>query len=779
MLKYNLHRAIKNILRFRGHHIIGITGLVLGISSVLVITAWVMQELRYDRFHDQSESIHMVTTDIINNQGEVNRFPETPPPLADALKEEIPSVEHSTHFVYLYGGRSLQSGQRVFRETGIAAPSTFFDVLSFGLKIGNPSSLDEPNTIFLTEGLADKIFPQQDPVGKTLLYKGDKSLTVRGIFDNVPQNSSLQFNYLVSYDLEGGNPEEWWQLSDATFIKKRENADSEVVKHLAQQVFRQHIPDDQYSLNMDSITDLRYKAEFSFFNAAHGSYQKLFLLVSVAILILIIACLNYTNLISAYAYKRRVEVMVRKVNGASARQLFYFFLTESIVASVIVWGLAVFVSEFFSYGFQLILDIEIARSYFIQSALLALPISLFLIGILSGLVPAMVASSRDAIKVKGKNTQTSFSSGRVRNAFILSQFVLSIALTIGCLVIWQQINFMESYQVGYEKENIIQVDLAGNQSENLQILKNELLSDPNIEKISLAGTSPVNLPPIFTTEDWQWEGLNENAHNSIYRMYADKDYADLFGLNLVEGQFFLPSGFNENKVVINETFAGLMGFSDPVGHTINYGENQYQIVGVLEDFNFQHLSNPIQPMAILYSNSRNHLFIKMRTMAEENLNEISEAIATFTGSPLVYSFISEEYDALYISENKIIQALFAFTLLTILLSCMGMIGMITFNIERRTKEIAIRKINGAKVSEVMLLLNKGILKWFILAFLISAPLVLVGADRWLDNFAFKVSLSGWIFFAGAAIVLVINMLTVSWQSWRAAIQNPVKSLRQE
>lgn len=779
MLKYNLIRAIKNILRFRGHHIIGITGLVLGISSVLVIAAWVMQELRYDRFHNQSESIYMVTTDIINNQGEANRFPETPPPLADALKEEIPSVEHSTHFVYLYGGRSLQTGQRVFRETGIAAPSTFFDVLSFGLKIGNPSSLDDPDTIFLTEDLADKIFPQQDPVGKTVLYKGDKSLTVRGIIHNIPQNSSLQFNYLVSYDLESESPDEWWQLSDATFIKTSENAQVETVTALAGRVFRQYITDEQYNLNTVPVTDLRYEANFSFFNAEHGNYQKLFLLVTVAILILVIACLNYTNLISAYAYKRRVEVMVRKVNGASAHQLFYFFLSESIVVAIVVWGLAVIVSEFFSYGFQSILEIEIASSYFIQSVLLALPISLFLIGILSGLIPARLASSWDAIKAKGKKNQAFISSGWVRNAFILSQFVLSIALTIVCLVIWQQIDFMKSYQVGYEKENIIQVDLASNQTENLQTLKNELLSDPDITKISMAGTSLVNLPPIFTTEDWQWEGLSENTHSSIYRMYADEDYADLFELKLVEGQFFLPSGVNENKIVINETFAGLMGFSNPVGHIIHHGGNQYQIIGVLEDFNFQHLSNPIQPMAILYSNSRNHLYIKMRTLAEENLNEISEAISTFTGGPVVYSFISEEYDALYNSENKIIQAIFAFTLLTILLSCMGMIGMITFNIERKTKEIAIRKINGAKTSEVMLLLNKGTLKWFILAFLISAPLVLIGADRWLENFAFKVSISWWIFFAGATIVLVINMLTVSWQSWRAASRNPIQSLRQE
>ncbi|WP_234571177.1 ABC transporter permease [Rhodohalobacter sp. 614A] len=779
MIKYNFYRAVKNIFRFRSHYIIGISGLVLGMASALVITAWVIQEMSYDRFHDRSESIYMVTTDIKNNQGDDNRFPETPPPLSDALEEEIPSITNSTHFVYLYGGRELQSGDVRFNETGIAATSSFFDVFNFDLETGNPKSLEEPNSIFLTRNLATKIFSHQNPIGETVVYNGDKNLTVRGILSNIPKTSSLRFEYLISYTLENENQEEWWQLSDATFIKTRENADQNEVKNLSQQVFRKHITDEQYNLNLIPITDLRYKADFSFFNAEHGSYKKLLTLAFVAVLILVLACLNYTNLISAYAYKRRMEVMVRKVNGASSKQLFYFFLMESIVVSVLVWGLAVLVSEFFSFGFQSILDVELTRFYFNRSILITFPISVILIGIISGLFPAMLASSMEAITKTGRMHVNSFFSGRVRNAFILSQFVVSIALTISCLVIWQQVHFMESYDVGYKKENIIEVVLPDNPQINLEIIRSELLAEPNITQVSLAGTSPVNLPPIFTTEGWQWEGLEEGAHTSVYRIYADENYAGLFEINLVEGQFYSPEKTNENKIVINETFAGLMGFADPVGRIVEHNDKKYEIAGVMEDFNYQHLSNSIQPMAVLYDKSRNKIFIKTENISEDALENISDILTSFTGTTISYSLVSDEFSKLYYGENKIIEALLAFTLLTILLSGMGMIGMITFTIERRTKEIAIRKISGAKIREIMMLLNKGIVKWFLLGFIICIPFTVAGLNYWLDNFAFKVSLSAWIFIEGAAIILLINLLTVSWQTWRAAIQNPANSLRQE
>ena len=297
MLKYNIKTALRKLLRFKSHTLISLIGLIIGLACVFIITAWTIQELQYDRFHNQSESIYMVTTEIKDNKGDVNSFPETPPPLAGELKEKIPDIENSFHFIYLYGGRLIKSENKSFKETGIAADSKLLSVLSFQLKIGNPVSLDEPNTILLTENLAKRLFPNEKPIGKTVLYGKDKVLNVRGIIKNIPENSSLQFSYIISYQIEGNNPNEWWQLSDATFIKTRQNTDINETKYVAQDVWRKRIADEQYNLNFIPITNLRYGAKFNFFNAEHGSSQKLFVFICVAGLILILSCLNYINLI--------------------------------------------------------------------------------------------------------------------------------------------------------------------------------------------------------------------------------------------------------------------------------------------------------------------------------------------------------------------------------------------------------------------------------------------------------------------------------------------------
>jgi putative ABC transport system permease protein len=299
MIRYHLKSAIKFILKFRSHTAWG-----------FIISAWVIQELRLDRFHHQADHIYMVTTDIKDNTGNVNRFPETPAPLASALETNIPQIETGFHFQYLYGGRSIGTNEITFKEEGIAATPAFLKVFNFQLLSGVADELAEPNSIFLSKRLADKMFPGGDPVRKELLYRDSMELIVKGIFKDVPRNSSLQFDFLIPYEIEYGISDEWWQLSDATFIKTRTSADIDKVYTLMKEIWRERITDDQYNIGMIPITDLRYGADFEFFNAehGHGSRKKLYMFLAVAMMILILACFNYMILISAYAIKRDYEI---------------------------------------------------------------------------------------------------------------------------------------------------------------------------------------------------------------------------------------------------------------------------------------------------------------------------------------------------------------------------------------------------------------------------------------------------------------------------------------
>jgi putative ABC transport system permease protein len=312
MAVHNFIAALRNLFRFKNQSAISLVGLVLGLSCVYVISAWTIQELQYDRFHKQPEHIYMVTTDIKDANGNDNTVPETPPPLAAALKASIPEIEHSFHFIYLYGGRLIYVEDQRFKETGIAPDPELFDVFNFQLIAGSLTALEEPNSILLTKNLAEKLFPMEEPVGQSLVFGKDKVLIVGGIIKDIPENSSLQFDYVIPYELPYGFSEEWWQLSDATFIKTRPGADIERTKRMAQEVFRKHITDDQYNLNLIPVAELRFGAKFGFFNAEHGNFQMLLVFIGIAGLILILACLNYINLVSANYIKRRHEVIIKK-----------------------------------------------------------------------------------------------------------------------------------------------------------------------------------------------------------------------------------------------------------------------------------------------------------------------------------------------------------------------------------------------------------------------------------------------------------------------------------
>lgn len=775
----NLKAAFKHLLKFKSHTVYSLVGLVIGLACVFIISAWTIQELRFDRFHYQSDHIYMMTTDIKDNTGNINRFPETPPPLAATLEERIPQIETGLHFLYLYGGRSIGTEEITFEEEGIAATPEFLEVFNFQLLSGVSEDLTEPNTIFLSKSLAEKLFKAENPVGQELLYKEDKVLIVNGVFKDVPRNSSIQFDFLIPYEIEYGISEEWWQLSDATIIKTSPSAEIENVHKLILEVWRESITDDQYNIGLIPITDLRYGADFEFFNVehGHGKRNRLFMFLGVALMILVLACLNYMNLISAYAVKREYEIWVRKVHGASAGNITNYLIMESVLLSVIAWGLAFFLSLLGLRIFENLMGIVISPTYFYICTGFGLIAAILIVGLASGFYPAIRAGSSVLTKANESQKPNFMFQRNLRNAFVMSQFVLSIALAVSSLLIIRQANFMRSFDTGYAKNDIVEFYLPNDKI--LPEVKSWLNTHPGVEEFSFGGASPVSLTVLNTIEKWRWEGLKEGEHTSFYRLSADEEYLRVFEIPLLEGRFFSSSGSDQNKIVLNEALSGLMGFENPVGRILQKGENEYTIIGVVKDFHFQHMKHEIRPLVFTYSGSGKHLFVKIKSNAEGTVSDIREYITGLLDEPASYSFIIDEHEQLYAGEEQILSAILIFTLLSILLSSLGLIGLVTFDTEARTKEIAVRKVFGAETHEVMIDLNRNILKIFLPSVVFGCLIAWYIMQKWLEDFVNRKGLEAWVFIVGTLVIFFLALFSVSVQTWRAAQNSPAIALKNQ
>lgn len=775
MLYNNIRTAFRNILRFRSHTVIGLTGLAISLACLFVITAWALQELQYDRFHKSAGSIFMVTTEMSSGNGNIVTIAETPTALAPELKKRIPSIEQSFDLIYLYGKRVLQIGEDRFEEAGIAADPVMLEVFNFPLLEGNSNLLSDPNTIFITERLGNKLFMGENPIGKVIEYSSERVLTVKGIIKNVPDNSTLKFDFIVAKQIESEANSTWWPPSTNTFIRTAPNTSKADLKELANTIWRENVEYEQLTIDLVPITKLRYGSDFEVFNAKHGNYLKLYSFIGVAILILILASLNYVNLVSAYLFKSTGTLGIRKINGATSRNIVGYILIESVLILFIASLMAVLLSAIFIRLFQYMLDVNIVSKYLVISSLSGSIGSILIIGIISVLYPAFITSSYSPLLKKETSNLLSHKT-RLKNVFIISQFILSITLTTVSLIIIRQTNYLNKFDLGYNSENIVEIFLPTEGAGNFETINNNLLSDPSISKLSFARVSPVDVSSFFISEDWRWEGLEDESSTSVYTFSVDDSYLDIFRIPFLGGRNFLDSESDNNKVIINEQLSLMLGFGDPIGRLLYQGDRSFEIIGVVKDFHFQNLSNSIKPLLLTYSASQNRMFVELARNTEQGLNAIKNQFDRFFNVPFSYSFIDSQIKGLYANESKISLGIIVFTILTIILSCIGLIGLITFNLELKVKEIGIRKVCGSNVAGVILLLNKDIVKWFLVGAFISCWISWYAMTKWLGDFSFRISLDWWIFVAGAFIIFFVTAITSSMLTFKAARQNPVDSL---
>ena len=787
MFKSYIKIAVRNLKKQKMFSAINIFGLAAGMSCTILIMLWVQDEMSFDKFHKNADNIYRVVQDQHYSGGEIFPVAVTPGPLSKALKENFPEIVNSVRVKS--NRRSLKYEDKIFYERLTYSDSTFFEMFSFPLIAGNPKTvLKNPYSILLSEEMAEKYFGNENPVGKTIIADNKFSLKVEGIFQNVPENSHMQFDFMGSLDLlkeENVNLERWNNSTYHTYVLLQKNTDLNNVNEKIKNIIRDNSSDSYTDVYLQALTDIhlysgsKYAADIK----GHGSIEYVNMFSLIALFVLLIACINFMNLSTARSSKRAKEVGLRKVVGAPRSQIIRQFFVESILLTVIALVLSfvivyLLLPEFNDLSGKTIDMFKADTSLFFGIFLIAV-----LTGIISGSYPAFYLSSFLPVKVLKQQNSSDKGGSLFSKLLVVTQFSLSIILIIGTAVVYKQLEYIQNKNLGYSKDNIMFIPVSDKVKERIESVKSQLSKNPNVISSTLTDQLLTNYGN--STSNFHWEGKNENDNVNINFVEADEDFVKTFDMKLAEGRFYSKEFTSEtNSLVINETAAKMIEMKNPVGQKIKMWDDDLTIIGVVKDYNFSKLDSEIKPLAIrLMPGSR---FSRL-LFAKLNSNNISQTISFLETEfknlnpedPFVYSFLDEEFALLYETEQRMGKLFSSFSVLAVLISCLGLFGLASFMAERRTKEIGIRKVLGASVGGLTVLLSAEFFKLVVISNLIAWPVSYYFMNSWLQDFVYRTEMSLWIFPLSGLAALIIALLTVSYQSIKAALANPIKSIKYE
>jgi predicted permease len=784
MLKNYLLIAWRNLFKNKVFSLINITGLAVGIAAAVLILLWVRFETGYDRFHTNYSNLFQVMENQEYEKGEIHTAHSTPAPFAKAFKAQIPEVKYATRVSW--GNQHLFTyKEKHIEEFGLYVDNDFLKMFSFPLLKGK-RSLNEPNTILISERLAQKYFGDEDPVGKTIRIDADRLYSVEGIFKNVPTNSTFQFDFLLPMPdyvkLYMGNQEEWDNNNIRTFVQLKEGVNALALSKKVES-FLGNYEEAQKNVRLllHPATDWYLRSEFEEGKNIGGKISYVRLFIIVAIFILLIACINFMNLTTAQATKRGKEVGVRKVMGGNKSSLIQQFLGESLFLTFIASVLAVALVYISLPLFNNLLAIE---SKLDAETMGYLPLFfglVMLIGLLAGLYPAFILSSFQPVKVlKGIWDGGKSKSYWLRKSLVTLQFVISVVMIISTIIVLRQIEYIRNKNLGYNRENLIYFPSAGIPNEQLEIFKQQLASIPGVK--SVTRTSINFTGSNNSTSEVQWPGKKESDKVLFHIVNADQDVVQTFDMKIKEGRAFSSAFLTDtSNFIINETAVNRMHLKKPVGQQIEFWGRKGTIVGVTKDFHITSIHSPIEPVIVQNYSWTWTYFLRISGDKMAGVISAIEKVykSRLSERPFNYHFMDDDYEKMYKSELQVTQLAKWFSALAIFISCLGLFGLVSFNALQRTKEIGIRKVLGATVSNIVLLLSKDFLKLVVIASLIAFPVAWWMMYNWLQDYAYHIDIPAWVFFVSGLLALVIALVTISFQAIKAAIANPVKNLRTE
>ena len=790
MLKNYLKTAFRNLRKNKTFSLINIMGLALGLACSLLIMLWVSDEYKVDAFHKNGSRLYSVFERQFRD-GEVNAFHGGPGIMADEMKKVLPEVQYATNYAW-NELTTFESLNKIIKKSGNHAGQDFFKIFTYPLLEGNAATaLQTPLDIAISKKMAEEFFgsPAQ-AIGKTIRYDNKKDLKITAVFDNVPQHSTAQFDYILNWQsfLQRNNwATDWTNNGPATYIVLREGTDAKAfekkISRFLDNYNKEQTAHSFIRLGIQRYGDIYLHSNFDKLGELSGGriqYVRLFSLV--AVFILLIACINFMNLTTARSVKRAKEIGIRKVVGAFRFALIRQFIGEALLivslAIIISLALAMSVLPLFNQLTEKQIHLPFSDPIF-----WLIIIGLLLItGLISGSYPALYLSAFKPVRVlKGS---LKFSSGALwfRKGLVVFQFMLSILLIIGTIVVSKQVNYIQTVNLGYDRENLIYIPLEGELTASYQLFKNQSMQMAGIKDISRITDVPTQIEN--GTGGVEWEGKDPNSDIQFTQSAVGYDFIKTMHLQLAQGRDF-SKDFATDSVgyIINESALKRIAYKDPIGKPLTFWQKKGTIIGVLKDFHFNSLHVPINPIVLRLGENIGWGAAIVRTetsKTKEALVNLEKVCKNLNPKfPFTYKFSDEEYQKLYKSEQVVSHLARYFAFLAIFISCLGLLGLVIFTAEQRTREIGIRKVLGATVSNVVGLLSKDFLKLVFIANLISWPLGWWAMSKWLQNFEYRTAINWWVFVLAGFAAVLIALVTTSFQAIKAAIANPVKSLRSE
>lgn len=788
MLKNNFTISVRTIRKHKIYSFINIAGLSLGMAVCLLIFLWIQEELGYDRFHSHKHQIAQVYSVSQYSSGSTQTFMGSYYPLAQVIKDECSEVKEVARF-NTTRGVLLQHGEQQFMDDviGLADPA-FFKIFTFPLLQGDPGTILSDNySAVLTEKMAKKYFGNDDPLGKVLNVSNAFDIRVTGVIQDVPTRSSLQFDCIVPFKMsfapEFKEPEHWGGNPFATYVRLHENVSFSDVGQKITGIVERHNPSESGYTNTFHLHPLTKLHLYS--PGGGGLIQTLIIFSIIALFVLIIACINFMNLSTAKATTRAKEVGVRKVIGAQKGDLIRQFMGESLMITFITLAIAVLVLILFLPTLNSLLGKQLSLTLLHKPVVILgfLGIALFT-GILSGSYPSLYLSAFQPAHILRNKIKTGGSkSSGFRKGLVLVQFTLSIFLIISTIGVYRQLGFVMTKDLGFDRENLLILTYSQGLRNQYESFKTELLNSPHILGVTKSMQGPWNIASTVRALEWDGKDPDETVHMNWD--YVDYDYFQTLQIEIIQGRSFSREFPTDEKeaYVVNEEAVKLMGMDSPVGQRLSVFRNQGRIIGVAKNFHFQPLQYVIKPFVfILRPDVSSNIFVRLKP---ENISGTLEYIGStfkkfdpdFPQDPLFFNDILKTY--IYNDERRIGRISSYFTGLAILISCLGLFGLVTFMAERRTKEIGIRKVMGASAGNVVVMLSRDFIKWVIIANVIAWPAAYLTLQKILSQYAYKTSLGLEIFILSGLAALIIATMTAGYQSLRAAKSDPVDALRYE
>ena len=790
MFKNYVKIAFRNIKRQKGFSLINTVGLAIGISCCILILQYIRHEFSFDKFHENSKYIYRVLQHQKGNiyQG-TDIFNAVPAILAPSVRSDFPQDAKITR-VKNYERQVRYNNKQFYEKRFLYIEPEFLEIFSFPVVKGDPkTALKEPYTVAITKDTAQKYFGEEDPVNKIINIDNEQDYRITGILENVPDNSHLKFDFLASFSTLlgtwGQNQLTSWKNSSVwTYLQLAKNSNPQEFNARLKKYNTVGFSGHPASFHLQPLTDIHLGQKVAFDLPGKGDIRYIYLYSAITLFILLIACFNYMNLSIARSFTRGKEIGIRKVVGAKRKSIIFQFLGESLVLSLSSLVLAVVLVRLalpvFNYLTERTITFDLSTDIAFIFCLIGLGI---FAGLISGIYPAMFLSSFKTARVlKGRTESISKNTSSVRNALIIAQFAISICLIICALVINHQLHYIKNTKLGLDKDSIITIPMTNERMwKKYNVFKSELSQQANILDITASKSLPTE---IDNTAQIKLRGQNQGQTLRVWLNWVDFNFIDFYKMKIVRGRNFIKDSPQdlEDAYIINETAAKAIGLESAVGKKFATGRTGGQIIGVVEDFHFAPLHSKIEPLALKLDPD----YLKVLSV-RTNSFDISNTLTfiqnkwkkVFLDFPFVFSFLDKRIESMYETEMKLGQSFNYFTLIAILLSCLGLLGLASYMVEKKTKEIGIRKVLGATAPNILLLLTKEFTKFVFLANLIAWPFAYFAMNKWLQNFAYRINLGLWMFIIPTLLALFMALLTISYQSIKAATANPVDSLRYE